>query len=158
MSETTTPVEVTDCLEAVKTAHAEGKITDSAVENLTAWLTQPRYSDFVPGIVDHIQNRMWQELDNVFWTVIPFGTGGRRGMMYPFGSNAINTRTIGESARAWQTTSRKSNRMVPGQWRSPMTPVTEVASSPNSVPASWWPTGSKFTLSTTIAAHRSCRF
>jgi phosphomannomutase len=99
MSETTTPVEVTDCLEAVKTAQAEGKITDSAVENLTAWLTQSRYSDFVPGIVDHIQKGMWQELDNVFWTVIPFGTGGRRGMMYPFGSNAINTRTIGESAQ-----------------------------------------------------------
>ena len=28
----------------------------------------------------------------------PFGTGGRRGRMYPIGSNAINDRTIGESA------------------------------------------------------------
>jgi phosphomannomutase len=31
--------------------------------------------------------------------VIPFGTGGRRGKMYPVGSNAINDRTIGESAQ-----------------------------------------------------------
>ncbi|MEZ6077380.1 MAG: hypothetical protein R3C56_17425 [Pirellulaceae bacterium] len=41
----------------------------------------------------------WQKLDDVFWTVIPFGTGGRRGRMYEFGSNAINERTIGESAQ-----------------------------------------------------------
>ena len=38
-------------------------------------------------------------LDDVFWTVIPFGTGGRRGKMYPIGTNAINDRTIGESAQ-----------------------------------------------------------
>jgi phosphoglucomutase/phosphomannomutase len=38
-------------------------------------------------------------LDDVFWTVIPFGTGGRRGRMYPIGTNAINDRTIGESAQ-----------------------------------------------------------
>ncbi len=41
----------------------------------------------------------WKELDDVFWTVIPFGTGGRRGKMYPIGSNAINDCTIGESAQ-----------------------------------------------------------
>ena len=41
----------------------------------------------------------WKELDDVFWTVIPFGTGGRRGKMYPMGCNAINDRTIGESAQ-----------------------------------------------------------
>src|SRR4029079_8355835 len=38
-------------------------------------------------------------MDDFFWTVIPFGTGGRRGKMYPIGSNAINDRTIGESAQ-----------------------------------------------------------
>ena len=34
-----------------------------------------------------------------FWTTIPFGTGGRRGKLYPIGTNAINDRTIGESAQ-----------------------------------------------------------
>ena len=41
----------------------------------------------------------WQALDDAFWTVIPFGTGGRRGRMYEIGSNTINDRTIGESAQ-----------------------------------------------------------
>ena len=54
---------------------------------------------YAPAIAKHIENQQWKQLDDVFWTVIPFGTGGRRGMMYPFGSNAINARTIGESAQ-----------------------------------------------------------
>ena len=35
----------------------------------------------------------------IAFAVIPFGTGGRRGRMYPIGCNAINDRTIGESAQ-----------------------------------------------------------
>ena len=57
-------------------------------------------------MAEHIRAGKWQELDDVFWTIIPFGTGGRRGKMYPIGSNAINDRTIGESARDWPTTSK----------------------------------------------------
>ena len=52
-----------------------------------------------PQVAEHIAEGKWKELDDVFWTVIPFGTGGRRGRMYPIGSNAINDRTIGESAQ-----------------------------------------------------------
>ena len=57
-----------------------------------------------PQVAEHIAAGKWKELDDVFWTVIPFGTGGRRGRMYPIGSNAINDRTIGESAQGWPTT------------------------------------------------------
>ena len=39
------------------------------------------------------------QLDDAFWTVIPFGTAGRRGRMYPIGTNAINDRTMGESVQ-----------------------------------------------------------
>ena len=46
-----------------------------------------------------LNSQQWRQLDDVFFTVIPFGTGGRRGRMYPIGSNAINDRTIGESAQ-----------------------------------------------------------
>lgn len=99
MSETTTSFDLNDCLAQVKSAAADGKITDSAVENITVWLTESRYSQYVPAIVEHIDDGKWKQLDDVFWTVIPFGTGGRRGRMYPFGSNAINDRTIGESAQ-----------------------------------------------------------
>ena len=92
-------LDVQEYLNLAREAAAAGKLTESAVENLTRWMTETRYADFVPQIAEHIDQGKWQQLDDVFWTVIPFGTGGRRGMMYPFGSNAINDRTIGESAQ-----------------------------------------------------------
>lgn len=99
MSETTSSVDIDRCLEQVAAAAADDKITHAAAGNIKTWLTEPRYADYVAGIAEHISEGKWQQLDDVFWTVIPFGTGGRRGMMYPFGSNAINARTIGESAQ-----------------------------------------------------------
>jgi phosphomannomutase len=93
------PAAVTELVSQANIAATAGKLTQSALENLTAWLTEPRYAEFVPQIAEHIRAANWKQLDNVFWTVIPFGTGGRRGRMYPIGSNAINDRTIGESAQ-----------------------------------------------------------
>ena len=90
---------VQDSLNAVESAVAAEKLSETAAENVKAWLTENRYSEYQDAVVDHIQKEMWQELDDVFWTIIPFGTGGRRGRMYPIGSNAINDRTIGESAQ-----------------------------------------------------------
>ena len=89
----------TEALALAKTACSEGKITHPALNNLTTWLTKPRYADHANEIIAHIAEEKWQTLDDVFWTIIPFGTGGRRGKMYPFGSNAINEQTIGESAQ-----------------------------------------------------------
>ena len=76
-----------------------GQLTPGAQTHINAWLTQPRYADYRPELLAHIQRGDWKRLDDVFWTIIPFGTGGRRGRMYPIGSNAINDRTIGESAQ-----------------------------------------------------------
>jgi phosphoglucomutase len=84
---------------AVEAAVEAGHVSSSACENIKRWLTEDKYSKYRPAIVQHIENSQWQILDDVFWTVIPFGTGGRRGTMYEFGSNAINDRTIGESAQ-----------------------------------------------------------
>lgn len=84
--------------EAEKAVAAE-KLTQSALENIRDWLTQSRYAEYAPQVAEHIDGGKWQELDDAFWTIIPFGTGGRRGRMYPIGSNAINDRTIGESAQ-----------------------------------------------------------
>ncbi|MCA9259943.1 MAG: phospho-sugar mutase, partial [Planctomycetales bacterium] len=92
-----------EALAAVKKAVAAEKITPGAGENITAWLTESRYAEYAPQVVEHIDNEQWQTLDDVFWTIIPFGTGGRRGKMYPIGSNAINDRTIGESAQGLAT-------------------------------------------------------
>ena len=84
---------------SVRQAGAEGKISDSAVVNLCHWITSAEYDKYLPAIITHIQSERWQELDNAFWKILEFGTGGRRGRMYPFGSNTINERTIGESAQ-----------------------------------------------------------
>src|SRR6187431_1184267 len=80
-------------------AEGEKKLSPAAAANICRWLTEPRYAEYAPQVAEHIAAGRWKELDDVFWTVIPFGTGGRRGRMYPIGSNAINDRTIGESAQ-----------------------------------------------------------
>lgn len=89
----------TDALAAAKQAASDGKLSDTAVENIECWLTEDRYSEYRDQVAAEIEQEKWQPLDDAFWTIIPFGTGGRRGRMYPIGSNAINDRTIGESAQ-----------------------------------------------------------
>jgi phosphoglucomutase/phosphomannomutase len=86
-------------LAALQQAAGSGKLSQGAVENIHRWLTEPRYEAYAPEVYRHLAEGRLQQLDDVFWTVIPFGTGGRRGRMYPIGSNAINDRTIGESAQ-----------------------------------------------------------
>src|SRR5215510_13280828 len=83
----------------IEQAVAGRQLSPSAAENIRKWLTEPRYAEHAPQVAEHVAAGKWKELDDVFWTVIPFGTGGRRGKMYPIGSNAINDRTIGESAQ-----------------------------------------------------------
>ena len=90
-------------MERIQQAQQEGKLTSGAVENLQRWLNEDRYVAYRGDILLHVEAGQWQKLDDVFWTVIPFGTGGRRGRMYDFGSNAINDRTIGESAQGLAT-------------------------------------------------------
>ena len=82
-------------LRRLDTAAADGKLSNGAVENIRTWLTEPHYADYAAQVAEHIEQEKWQALDDAFWTVIPFGTGGRRGRMYPIGSGAINDRTIG---------------------------------------------------------------
>ncbi len=94
---------------ALKSALEQRLLSESAGDNMTRWLVEPRYEEYLPQLLEQITDAKreaangkaakWKELDNVFWTVIPFGTGGRRGKMYPIGCNAINARTIGESAQ-----------------------------------------------------------
>lgn len=99
----TTGLDTEQALDAARRAVEAGELTPAALKNLNCWLTESRYAAYQPAIVAHILEKKWQKLDDVFWTVIPFGTGGRRGRMYEFGSNAINERTIGESAQGLAT-------------------------------------------------------
>ena len=91
-------------LAALSAARDAGTITDHSATTMQAWLSEPRYAEFAEELARLIDRAagepaVWKELDDAYWTVIPFGTGGRRGRMYPVGSNAINDRTIGESAQ-----------------------------------------------------------
>ncbi len=99
MSKQSSKGDMASFLSEVEKAVAAGHLTQSAATNIRAWLTEARYAAYTPEVAEHIAANEWQVLDDVYWTVIPFGTGGRRGKMYPIGSNAINDRTIGESAQ-----------------------------------------------------------
>jgi phosphomannomutase len=95
----TQPFDLIKALAELDSASANNNLSSSAAVNIRTWLTEPRYTDYATQVAEHIAAGKWKELDDVFWTVIPFGTGGRRGRMYPIGCNAINDRTIGESAQ-----------------------------------------------------------
>ena len=86
-------------LEKLESARQDGKLSPSASNNIRTWLIEPYLSEYANQVAEHISAGRWKELEDAFWTVIPFGTGGRRGRMHPIGCNTINDRTIGESAQ-----------------------------------------------------------
>lgn len=82
----------------LETALSNNLLSPSSLPHLRLWLTDVRYAGSVQIIANLIAQERWRDLDDAFWTVIPFGTAGRRGRMFPVGPNAINDRTMGESA------------------------------------------------------------
>jgi phosphoglucomutase/phosphomannomutase len=86
-------------LEQVAQAEAAGQVSASAAANIRRWLTEPPFARYRDRLAEDIEAGRWQTLDDAFYAVLEFGTGGRRGKMYPVGTNVLNARTIGESAR-----------------------------------------------------------
>ncbi|HEX3725238.1 MAG TPA: phospho-sugar mutase, partial [Pirellulales bacterium] len=86
-------------LALLEAATSHEQIASSAGQNIRQWLTVPRYRDCVGIVTDHLKQAKWAELNEAFWTVAPFGTAGRRARMYPIGSNAMNSWTVGETAQ-----------------------------------------------------------
>jgi phosphoglucomutase/phosphomannomutase len=97
------PDRVSAALQRLATARAANRIAETTEQNVRLWLTDPAYATYRELVLDHIEQDKFKELDDVFWTVLPFGTGGRRGKMYPIGTNAMNDRTVGESAQGLAT-------------------------------------------------------
>ena len=83
----------------VDAAAKKGAISATGAANLKAWLTKPAYREYRAPLLKMVTDGKFAELDGLFWEVIPFGTGGRRGRMAEFGSATINERTIAESAQ-----------------------------------------------------------
>ncbi|MCA9039808.1 MAG: phospho-sugar mutase, partial [Planctomycetaceae bacterium] len=102
-------------LETINQAVSEGKLLESSRENLTRWIEQPQYEQYLPGILQKLNAGEFAELNDLFWEVINFGTGGRRGLMSEFGSATINDRTIAESAHGLATYFMQTNNGQPGR-------------------------------------------
>ncbi len=80
-------------------AEAAGRLSGTAAANIRRWLEEPPFARYRDRLLEEIERGSWTELDEAFYTVLEFGTGGRRGRMYPVGTNVLNERTIAESAR-----------------------------------------------------------
>jgi phosphoglucomutase len=74
-------------------------LSQSAIDNINKWLTEQKYNEYKSELEELIANKEWQKLEDAFFKVIEFGTGGRRGTT-GLGSNRINRVTMGESAQA----------------------------------------------------------
>jgi phosphomannomutase len=88
-----------EVLAEVAHAEAAGDLSVSAAANVRRWLSEPPFAQYRERLGDDITAGRWSVLDDAFYAVLPFGTGGRRGRMYPVGTNVLNERTVGESAR-----------------------------------------------------------
>jgi phosphoglucomutase/phosphomannomutase len=69
-----------------------------ALKQLQAWLSEEMFAAYVPQIEHLITSQQWDFLLDSFYQVIPFGTGGRRGLV-GVGPNRINRWTIQASAQ-----------------------------------------------------------
>ena len=88
-----------DAVGQLAKAEASGEVSKAAAANIKRWLVEPPFAAYRDRLVQDIDAGKWKVLDDAFYAVIEFGTGGRRGKMYPVGTNVLNDRTIGESAR-----------------------------------------------------------
>lgn len=95
-------------LDSVKAAAAAGKLSQDSPANIENWLSRDCMSQYHDRIRELIQSESWETLDFLFWTAIPFGTGGRRGPMGELGPATINDRTIAESAHGLAAYLRRS--------------------------------------------------
>ncbi len=82
-----------DALNAV-----EGQVSPAAVKHLADWLERADCAPYRDEIVVQIEAQAFEELEDAFGSIIPFGTGGRRGLRGA-GPNRINFVTISESAQ-----------------------------------------------------------
>ncbi|CAB1058020.1 Phosphomannomutase (EC [Olavius sp. associated proteobacterium Delta 1] len=84
--------------EGFGTLNVSQKYIDSAFKWLKIWLTDDAFTDYLPQIGYLIESEKWDFLLDSFYQIIPFGTGGRRGLV-GIGPNRINPWTIQSSAQ-----------------------------------------------------------
>lgn len=112
------PAPLIDTEQAIKKARSavmENQLSESAFTNLQRWITEPQYASYQPTVLKLIESEDFGTLDTYFWEVIPFGTGGRRGLMSDLGSATINERTIAESAHGMASYFKKLTGNITGK-------------------------------------------
>jgi phosphoglucomutase/phosphomannomutase len=87
-----------ETMRAIDAAEQGGALMPTAAANVRRWLGSAWYAEFHPEIEALVRAADWRGINDRFWEIIPFGTGGRRGEV-GVGPNRINLRTIGESAQ-----------------------------------------------------------
>ncbi|CAN2043570.1 Phosphomannomutase [Candidatus Magnetomoraceae bacterium gMMP-13] len=81
-----------------KSLNVSEKYINSAIKWLGVWLSDNTFSEYKNQIEYLIEMEKWEFLLDSFYQVIPFGTGGRRGLV-GIGPNRINNWTIQASAQ-----------------------------------------------------------
>ncbi len=81
-----------------KTLDVSAEHQNEALKWLEIWLADNIFRDYVLQIKYLIESEKWDFLLDAFYQVIPFGTGGRRGLV-GIGPNRINPWTIQASAQ-----------------------------------------------------------
>lgn len=69
-------------------------------DELTKWLTDPEFEEFLPELQAEIEKGDWVALMDKFYRVLIFGTGGLRGTM-DIGTNRLNAYMIRWASQAW---------------------------------------------------------
>ena len=84
--------------EKLAKAVENNNIFQSSMDNMLLWLTEARYASFKDELFSMIEEEKWEDLNDAFYQVIPFGTAGRRGPV-GIGPNRMNEITIAEGAQ-----------------------------------------------------------
>ena len=71
-----------------QTIDADPSYKAQAAKNLARWLTEPEFAVYKPQIEWLIDQQKWASLLDRFYQIMPFGTGGRRGLVRPAGRSA----------------------------------------------------------------------
>lgn len=86
-------------LAGIEGAVKGGELSEPAAAGIRRWLSEGPFDRYRETLLAEIEAGRWKSLDDAFYAVLEFGTGGRRGIMYPVGTNVLNERTMAESAR-----------------------------------------------------------
>jgi len=86
----------------VDTVDVPDEVRDAARAHLGRWLSEPPFAPYRPAIAALVEAEAWDELVDAFYRVLPFGTGGRRGLV-GVGPNRINPWTVATSVQGHVT-------------------------------------------------------